>query len=470
MVSKRLDHLQAISRQTIKLQPPGAERPLLGLNLAITMPPAHYFGGCDLAIAAQHASALRRLGAIVYELDTTPFHARDRGGIERQVKSLDHFQLDAIISSPQAGYAVDGVISLSEKHNSIQHLFLDRLNIPTIFYWDHVLIQTPKYLTPEWPTDSCHSKAGVIRRLQNLFTHPLAYHYFPDTGHIPELLKLGIAAFDQDTWCVPGISDQYFMRESRSATNVARKPEVAFFGNVYIAASRKIEYGDSRLTALRESAMNTLTSNWDCCPYVAYKIAINELDPQVQSQLRLDPDESFYWRFLFDELAVVANGRLRLEKVLACGRPVVFYGGFADPESRMAAHEAGCTLGDTYLPYGAALAVAYNRTEISIDVANAPYLNGFSTKLFSCFAADGFMLTSRKVDINMTLGDDLADAISYSSADELSSKVDRYLTHERERREVAGSIKEIVRRNHTMPTVFANTIPIALERIRSRLS
>jgi hypothetical protein len=38
----------------------------------------------------------------------------------------------------------------------------------------------------------------------------------------------------------------------------------------------------------------------------------------------------FYWRFLFDEL-VVANGERRLQ-ALECGRPLTYFGGFADPK------------------------------------------------------------------------------------------------------------------------------------------
>jgi hypothetical protein len=147
-----------------------------------------------------------------------------------------------------------------------------------------------------------------------------------------------------------------------------------------------------------------LNSNWDEPPYNAYTKAIHGLACSERSRLRLDPDQSFYWRFLFDELGVVANGELRLRKVLACGHHVTFFGGFADPESRKAVEDAGCTLAAKYIPYGEMLGAAYRGTADSIDVANAPYLNGFSTKLFSCFASGGFMLTTRQRDLPAVLG------------------------------------------------------------------
>jgi spore maturation protein CgeB len=109
---------------------------------------------------------------------------------------------------------------------------------------------------------------------------------------------------------------------------------------------------------------------------------------------------------------------------------------------------AGCRLAEEYLPFGQPLAAAYARQAMAVDVGNAPYINGFSTKLFSCFAAGGFMLTSRKADLAGALGD-LAEAIMFSSAEELSAKVNHFLGAPQERRNLTRQIQAVIREKFT---------------------
>jgi hypothetical protein len=166
-------------------------------------------------------------------------------------------------------------------------------------------------------------------------------------------------------------------------------------------------------------------------------------------------------------LSVVANGQPRFQKVRACGRPVAYFGGFIDRKSRHAAQDAGWILADEYLPYGHGLAAGYHRIKISIDVANAPFINGFSSKILGCFAAGGFALTSRKIDMATELGS-VVDAIGFSNADELSGKVDDFLSHDRKRIEVANEIRDIVLRKFTTSGFLSRTVPRALEGIGVR--
>jgi spore maturation protein CgeB len=93
---------------------------------------------------------------------------------------------------------------------------------------------------------------------------------------------------------------------------------------------------------------------------------------------------------------------------------------------------------------------------------NAPFIAGFSPKLFECYAAGGFMLTSQCDDLVKAIGD-LADLITFSSAEELRTKVDWYLGRPHERQQVAREIREIVRREHMAESLLMRTIPMALD-------
>jgi hypothetical protein len=447
-----------------------ASQPLSGLRLAVTLPPAHFFSGCDLAIARDHVFALRQLGAVVYEFDTTHAYMGSKSELRTQLDDLRSFQPDAAIGAPHAGYAVQPFVARRRDQGgdtALGHLFLDELDLPTLLYWDHALLQLPKYLVSPWPGGPGKSRKGVLARLGSLFRHPRAIHFFPDSGHIPELHALGIAEFPPDSCYIPGISHQYveYGESDRDPSEQGR--EVAFFGNIYIAAARKITYADETLLAVRRQAFERLKADWDCAPYDAYREEIECLSAAQRSELRLRPDESFYWRFLFDELSVVANGERRLQVALECGRPLTYFGGFADPETRAIVSSAGCTLAEEYLPYGRPLAAAYERQALSIDVANAPYINGFSTKLFSCFAAGGFMLTSRKADLAGALGD-LAEAITFSSAEELSAKASHFLDADHERRDLTLQIQAVIREKFTASALYARTVPKALSALKGR--
>jgi len=126
---------------------------------------------------------------------------------------------------------------------------------------------------------------------------------------------------------------------------------------------------------------------------------------------------------------------------------------------------AGCELAEEYLQFGQPLAAAYQGQALAIDVANAPYINGFSTKVFSCFAAGGFMLTSRKADLAGALGD-LAEAITFSSAEELSAKANHFLEADHERRDLTRQIQAVIREKFTASALYARTVPKALSALK----
>ena len=83
---------------------------------------------------------------------------------------------------------------------------------------------------------------------------------------------------------------------------------------------------------------------------------------------------------------------------------------------------------------------------MTVDVANSVFINGFSVKLVDCFAAGGFALSHRKSDIARAFGA-LADQVGYDSAVMSWQPSSTFLTHDSQRRELAGDIAKIVRQN-----------------------
>jgi hypothetical protein len=441
---------------------------LAGLRLVATLPPRRFFGANNLARAIDQIAALRNLGAAVYEFDTEAVYANDLSKIEQQKNDIRAFRADAVIGTPHAGYVVQGgmlrpsAISLRQVR---RNLFIDELDLPVLLFWDHALTQAARYLLDRWPAYPWESQAGALAVLTGIFSHPNAAHFFPDSGHAEALGKMGIASLDEDSWYVQEVGNTFAECGLRADGSESYQDDVAFFGNIYLADSNRIPYSsDPAVAELRARARASCTADWSLSAFHAYSDAIATLDPGRRTALRLEPNQSFFWRFMFDELSRFMNGEDRLRVLQACGRAVTYYGNFNDTDST--ALMAGQYSVRGALPYDATLGNAFRRTRVTVDVVNAPFINGFSVKLVVCFAAGGFLLTNRKADIARALGP-LADEIIYDDADELSAKVEHFLTHDRKRLELSREIGDIVRRQYTAEALFARTLPAALERLRA---
>ena len=88
-------------------------------------------------------------------------------------------------------------------------------------------------------------------------------------------------------------------------------------------------------------------------------------------------------------------------------------------------------------------------TKIQVNLQSQTYqINGFSAKIFEIAACGGFFLTERKKDIALFFKDE-EDLISFSSIDELKEKIRYFLSHPKERMELAAKIRERVVNDYT---------------------
>ena len=352
----------------------------------------------------------------------------------------------------------------SSEGSRLRNLFLDELELPVILFWDHALTQAADYWLHPLPETPFDSQGGAREALRSLFGHPNTAHFFPDSGHALELSKLGIGSFREDTWYVQSVGRAFANSGLKTDDVQSFDDEVAFFGNIYLAGATRIPYvANAALARLREQAQASCAADWRLSSYYAYLNAIAVLEPDKRAELRLVPDQSFFWRFLKDELSLFMNGEERLRVLRSCGRDVAYFGNFNDANSN--ALMAGKYLLRGTLPYDRRLAEAFLRTRVTIDVVNAPFINGFSVKLVACFAAGGFVLTNRKTDIVRAFGP-LADEICYADRDELVGKLEFFLGHDRRRLEVSREIGAMVRDKYTGEALFAQIVPMAIERLK----
>src|SRR5438477_4312039 len=126
-----------------------AQAPLSGLRIVTTLPQKDFFGGNNLVRARGQTEALRGLGAVIYEFDTASIYSKDLSRIEQQKRDIIEFRPDVAVSTPHAGYIIQGC-SLAEPIGgpgaSARNLFIDDLEIPVVLFWDHAITQAANYL------------------------------------------------------------------------------------------------------------------------------------------------------------------------------------------------------------------------------------------------------------------------------------------------------------------------------------
>jgi hypothetical protein len=274
--------------------------PLAKSRLVCNLAAREFFGRKQSKTSQHQIAALRRLGAAVYEFDTTAVYFSDHAAIERQKNEIRSFNADAVVSTPNAGYVVQGGLII--ENISSRNLFLDDLELPATLFWDHALIQPASYLLNPQPARPSESQTGAVSILRALFCDPRIEHYFPDSGHLR--VRLGISSFDDTRWYVQEVGDAFNQTDQMLEPIERYDEDVAFFGNLYLVTSKRLPYSkDPTLIEVRSGAQAACSADWSLPAFQAYSALIDSLDADIKASCRLDPDQSFYWRFMHDELS-----------------------------------------------------------------------------------------------------------------------------------------------------------------------
>ena len=409
--------------------------PLAGLRIVVTMPPHTWFGGVDFNFAVEMAQELRDLGATVFDLDTGAFVFRNELHIDSAIEALKSFRPDAAVSLPNAGYAL--LCNTPDRNN----VFRDILRIPTLMLWDHGLLQFPKLTLEPLPRTAAEGTDGAIGRIREMLDHPLYIHYSPDRGHIAALDKLGVIDSRKVRFFLQPAYPNFVRYGYRTPPSNAFRTRVAFAGNVYLQASSALAFRkrqvlldiENRVLAAKK---NRLTE----CLWDLIMAELAALDRSTRKELRLDPDSTFFWSFVHDEIELVGNTEVRLMVLAGLRREYEFYGNFMESS-------AVSTLRDRYrikfrksLDYFTELPLLFMNSDIIVDVVNLGYNSGISPKVMGCMACGGLVLFDYKADFRESMGD-IADQVMFRSVDHLNQMVEEYLTDPRKRRDVSRCLQ-----------------------------
>lgn len=150
---------------------------------------------------------------------------------------------------------------------------------------------------------------------------------------------------------------------------------------------------------------------------------------------------------------VAEQERLRYLKALSERFNVDLYTG-SDTSSMPLIHNRGFAKTNTEMP------IIFNQSKINLNLTAKSIRSGLSLRIFDVLGCEGFLITNYQAELpeHFNIGEDLE---AYTSLDDLIGKCEYYLSHDKERREIAHNGFEKVKKYHTYDIRLTQMLEIA---------
>lgn len=150
---------------------------------------------------------------------------------------------------------------------------------------------------------------------------------------------------------------------------------------------------------------------------------------------------------------VAEQERLRYLKALSEHFNVDLYTG-SDTYSMPLIHNRGFAKTNTEMP------IIFHQSKINLNLTAKSIRSGLSLRIFDVLGCEGFLITNYQAELpeHFNTGEDLE---TYTSLDDLMGKCEYYLSHDKERREIAHNGFEKVKKYHTYDIRLTQMLEIA---------
>lgn len=150
---------------------------------------------------------------------------------------------------------------------------------------------------------------------------------------------------------------------------------------------------------------------------------------------------------------VAEQERLRYLKALSEHFNVDLYTG-SDTYSMPLIHNRGFAKTNTEMP------IIFHQSKINLNLTAKSIRSGLSLRIFDILGCEGFLITNYQAELpeHFNIGEDLE---AYTSLDDLMGKCEYYLSHDKERREIAHNGFEKVKKYHTYDIRLTQMLEIA---------
>lgn len=150
---------------------------------------------------------------------------------------------------------------------------------------------------------------------------------------------------------------------------------------------------------------------------------------------------------------VAEQERLHYLKALSEHFNVDLYTG-SDTYSMPLIHNRGFAKTNTEMP------IIFHQSKINLNLTAKSIRSGLSLRIFDVLGCEGFLITNYQAELpeHFNIGEDLE---AYTSLDDLMGKCEYYLSHDKERREIAHNGFEKVKKYHTYDIRLTQMLEIA---------
>lgn len=150
---------------------------------------------------------------------------------------------------------------------------------------------------------------------------------------------------------------------------------------------------------------------------------------------------------------VAEQERLRYLKALSEHFNIDLYTG-SDTYSMPLIHNRGFAKTNTEMP------IIFHQSKINLNLTAKSIRSGLSLRIFDVLGCEGFLITNYQAELpeHFNIGEDLE---AYTSLDDLMGKCEYYLSHDKERREIAHNGFEKVKKYHTYDIRLTQMLEIA---------
>lgn len=150
---------------------------------------------------------------------------------------------------------------------------------------------------------------------------------------------------------------------------------------------------------------------------------------------------------------VAEQERLRYLKALSEHFNVDLYTG-SDTYSMPLIHNRGFAKTNTEMP------IIFHQSKINLNLTAKSIRSGLSLRIFDVLGCEGFLITNYQAELpeHFNIGEDLE---AYTSLDDLMGKCEYYISHDKERREIAHNGFEKVKKYHTYDIRLTQMLEIA---------
>lgn len=318
-----------------------------------------------------------------------------------------------------------------------------------------------------FPVAAMAAKACRVRYVSWVYDSPYAQLYsetvhYPtndirvfDSAEVERLQRLGVATVSY----LPMAADTAYYDKIHAEDGKQYKADISFVGSLYLESNMQLYH---RLEAMSDYDKGYLEGMLQAQKNLYGQNILEELLEKDQklvermeavSPLTPHPDafatKEWYYANFYLYRKVTAYERMDIISMLADRYDIKVYTHMDDANIKALSDKPSLQKAlKPAVDYYSQAPYVYKNSKINLNITLRSIGSGIPLRSFDIMGCGGFLLTNYQADMFELFEPD-RDFVYYTDYQDLLAKVEYYLTHEEERKQIARSGYEKVRKNHT---------------------